>query len=859
MLYRRGFMIQFSKVATRKFALCFGSLLLLSASSPQDPSQDVPLLRRIRDYWKEGDYVLAKKQIRIALDKYPTGTLAEELHLLLGDLYMQDGNFLSALEEYQSIQKEDLIEQSVYNKAICLYETKRAEELFQLSQSLSDYSNHLNKNQIHQIHYLCAVSLYQQGKPETMDSSIELFESCLKTEWATQSLAPLAQLYLQKNDKKKAIFCLKTLAKVDPSLAPDLLFKAGLLTAESEPAAALELFDKVLHLPSSQKGLSAYNCLILQYEMQQFDKVVLTYEEYQGFLNPEQKITAIHLLGKSLYELKDYKKAPTYLLSHLDALPLPSQKNMYAMAFECAYQTANIELYQELLQKASSLYQEKDVPAQFQLAFLDLLQASKYLSSHIEQSEKFLAKYPEHEQKAKVLLSLGHSLYEANQWKAAEDAFRTFLESYPHSEQKNHLLRLIVNCAGQQVKESSEEALCVHRRHWLSQMQNVLDTPLALSAKEKELMLLELTRGLFQEGDYAKALVSSEELLVEFPDIAQKEELDLIQTICHLKDPESQLIFVLSAEKLLNSYPQIEQADSLRLQLFNTYLQLSEDPFFADKEDFQEKAAEHLYMVFEKKNFTLKAENIHWLAEYYEKTATTAESSSLKKAIILYETLFAKAEPALQEKIAYRLCKLLSLSSNYKKIIDLLNPIVLQISAPETSFQKHLLLEFAGAHQIVGNAKEALDLYNTLICHCGASQIGSQALLQRSKIIFSTLTTEEKMEENVLCLEVLDNLKDLELRKDPLLFPLYLEAGLDYVEYKTSLIQDPELKKQKKIQLITLFQENNAPLSDAYQTFVDAYLLQCKEGSCEALKELQQNLQENPQINQRIESILRSL
>ncbi|MBS0628065.1 MAG: hypothetical protein JSS09_07635, partial [Verrucomicrobia bacterium] len=117
-------MHKFSYKIAKLLSLSLASTVILSLSPAQPPTQDVPLLKRIRDYWKEGDFSLAKKQIRLYLEKNPEGTLSEELHLLLGDLYLQEGNFISALEEYACLKSSDLQEKSFYNEAICLYETK---------------------------------------------------------------------------------------------------------------------------------------------------------------------------------------------------------------------------------------------------------------------------------------------------------------------------------------------------------------------------------------------------------------------------------------------------------------------------------------------------------------------------------------------------------------------------------------------------------------------------------------------------------------------------------------------------------------------------------------------------------------
>jgi tetratricopeptide (TPR) repeat protein len=852
------FMVLFSRKVVKRLSLCLNACILLTITSAQDASQDVPLLRRIRDYWKEGDYSLAKKQILIALDKYPDGALAEELHLLLGDLYIQDGNFEKALDEYHYLSKEELIEQTIYNKALCLHETKKTEELLALFSSLPDHTPHLTEKQKTEIRYLCAVSLKQENKLKMLDKTIELFESCVKTEWKKEALSSLVPLYLQKNDQEKAASALYALSKICPDTAPEMLFKAALLTAESSPKEALKTFQKILSLSSDHKGAAAYNSLILQFQMSQFTDVVLSFEKHQELFTQKQKIVASHLLGKSLYALKDYEKATDYLLFDMEEVSLDGKKNLLHLALECAYHTQNVALYQEILQKIALLHSPKQVPAELQLAYLDLLQSASHTQDLIEQSKIFLSMYPSHAEKEKVLLNLGHSLYEMHQWEEAEAVFSSLIEEYPSSKQTNHLLRLLVNCAAMKLKESKIEAVSVHRRHWICQLQKLLSSTFSLSSHEKRQVLLDLARGLFQENAFADALTSAEELLAEFPMIPERKEIELMQALCYLKIPDSGPLFVLQTEKLLANYPDIEQASSLSLHLFNTYLQMADSlsSADADRDLLLSKAADHLYFVFTKQAVPIKSENLFWLAEHYDKQSTAPKDPALAKAIALYEALLKESPLEVQEKIAYKLCRLFSITSDLSRKEQILSQLPLQRNSPQTSLQSHLLLELARTYQMTQKPQEALDLYNTLLRHYGSSLTGAEALLERSKILFSQLTEEEKREENGIYQEILDNLKDLELRKTDLLYPLYLEAGLDYIEYKSYSVKDPAMRVEKKWQLLQLFEENNPSMPEEYHQFVDAYKVFCRENSLQSLILLQESLKNSAQIKQRITSIL---
>ncbi len=76
------------KAAVQLSLLC-ASCTLFSAETS---TQEARFLKRMKEYWKEGDFDTAKKQIRSYLEQHQASNLNEEMHLLLGDLYLKEGN-----------------------------------------------------------------------------------------------------------------------------------------------------------------------------------------------------------------------------------------------------------------------------------------------------------------------------------------------------------------------------------------------------------------------------------------------------------------------------------------------------------------------------------------------------------------------------------------------------------------------------------------------------------------------------------------------------------------------------------------------------------------------------------------------
>jgi hypothetical protein len=853
-------MFKFSSKAKKRLSICFGSCFLLSI--PAQASQDISLLKRVREHWKEGDFSLAKKQIRAYLEKNPDPDLGEELHLLLGDLYLQEGNFASALEEYTHVTKESFLEKILYNKALCLYEEKKVVDLLDLVENIESKGTSLKKEQTDSIKYLLAKILYELPEKEegSTKQAIALFESLLKSSFDQTALIYLTNLYLEINEKEKASCCYLSLAKKNPPEKADLLFEAAILIADTQKEKAIHLFQDILQLDSPKKGPAAYNALLLKYQMGAFKEAVLFHEANASIFSQEQTPKIALLLGKSLYTLQNYKEALEELVKGVEdeSLSLEDRQNLYFTMLECAYKTQNIYLYKEIWQKTcdSPYPNQNEELAHF--AYLDLLKLYDRKQDLINESHAFLLKYPAHENKEKVFFNLTSALYESGKWQETEEHITAFLGEFSESTSKHSLLRLQINCAAKMLEESSSEALAIHRSHWTQVLKTSLETPNLLTSEEKEKYLFELTKNVFLEGNFPLALELQEELVSSYPNTASRTDLQLIKVLCYLNDPESKVLFALHAEKLLESNPEIPEAFSLHLHLFNAYLQLGKESAFSHKDELLEKAAGHLYFVFQKKPQSLKKENMRWLFEhYYEQLETTP--SSIAQALSIGEFLLSDgfSSQETKEYDLYRFCKLLSITGNFQKKAGLLDEWIGQKEFPiERTLQRHLIFELAETHKQLGNSKKAIDLYDALIHNSNDSSIlAAEALLEKSKLLFSSLKKEEKTTENPVCLEILGHLKDLEIQRDLKREPLHLEAALEYISCKSSLIENEALKEQKTIELLHILQENFSYPTEGlieqekvvtnYLSFVEGEILRY-EGKTEEAKKRFEEIMNNP-------------
>jgi hypothetical protein len=858
-------MIHFSYKAVKNISLCCTSFFLLSLA----PSQDIPLLKRVQEYWKEGDYSLAKKQILAYLEKNPHSEITEELHLLLGDLYVQEGNFLTALEEYSLLEKRELQNKVFYNKALCLYEENKPHELLSLCDKINEHPS-LTQKQINSIRYLTASSLFDwknthEKETRVLSKIIELFELCQGTEFEVHALPPLVEVYLMQGEKTKAAECYLSFAKSNQEQSSNLIFSAALLLTEENPERALDLFKQVLALNSPQKGEATYNTIALQYTLKQFKDVLFTYEVYAEAMNDRELKKASLLIGKSLYYLKDYKEASAHLLKVLNdkTIEEQSKKKFYLMALECAYRTEDISLYQEIRQNFPA-FAKDDSEVQVQLAYLNLLKIYNKNDELIQESDLFLQTHNASPESEAVQLDRITALYERKKWKETEESLSSFLKKYPSSSATQHLERLQINCAAARLQESSGETAFILREHWIDVLEKALAKDNLLSANEKKSYFFELTKNLFLQDRFLETLETSKKLLAEYPEASESFELQLIITLCYLKDPDAKSLFAFHAEKLIASYPDASDVDSFRVHLFNTYLQLCNESSVNEKNELLGKAAAHLYLIFEKNEKDLQVESVEWLAQYYYEKAKMQEPESLDKAIYLFEALLSPSYRTKEqdeseiEMHVYKLGKLFSMASLHEKKIDLLEDWIRSHRGVTTPIQKHLIFDLAENHKALGHFEEAISLYDTLIKSGESSLLGSSSVLERAKLLFAGLSEEERSESNPTCVDILCNLKEIEAKRTPSSEPLHLEAGLEYAFCKIDLLENKNSRKEKAVELLHLFQENfrsaeeynqknlqdKWPMLNAYMQFAEAKILQYEANSPEELKEYTLRLEE---------------
>src|SRR3990167_803087 len=110
------------------FWVLLGFFPLLAAPALDDwalsktiQEEEALYLRRIADFWQEGEYAIAKSQMEEFLVEFPQSQFMDPIRVCLGDLLLREQNYSGALAAYSALTSPELAEKTFLKKIQCLY------------------------------------------------------------------------------------------------------------------------------------------------------------------------------------------------------------------------------------------------------------------------------------------------------------------------------------------------------------------------------------------------------------------------------------------------------------------------------------------------------------------------------------------------------------------------------------------------------------------------------------------------------------------------------------------------------------------------------------------------------------------
>jgi tetratricopeptide (TPR) repeat protein len=798
-------------------------------------------LRRVAEFWQDGEMEIAKFQIENFITNNPNSTLVDPLYALLGNLFMNEKDYSKAISYFDNIKTEEVKDKIIINLLASLYNMKWYQRLID---DCEIYSKKTDGELKQKIIYLQALSLYNKASDTTDKTENEnlitkaknKFEELLESQFSTQAKEYLSQIHKSLNEFEKASTYFLQLAEKDLTKEDDYLFQAALMQARFDKEKALNTFNKITQLSSSKIPEATFNKLLLLFEMQKFDDIINQKDTFLQKVASEKLPLTNFFIGKSFFKNKNYESASKYLEDSLKIEDRSSEqlKLAHIMLMQSCYHSNNYDLFNKTFESFKTLYPQDDqiFECHFAKALLNKnncrYEAAKdefeKISNTIDKSklnEKFLYEY------AQLLFLIGDT-------QNSKLKFKEFLEKYPNHELVKSSLIFIVNCSIKELqKKLTSEEIVTIKKTLVSEIESLLQKENIFTKKEKLEYNFLLSKTHFDLSNYDKCLnlaenlikEDSEELSINNQSLLTKEDLSEIYLLigfCHKYIHENINEFIHYAQKSLELSSNPKNYFSTYVNLFNSYLTLSKEKDSIN-ESHLEKAANYLFSAYELSPNEINKTNLIWLTNYYlikvktylnENYKNKVESNSqtakyCNNATSILKSIITNPEDYLEEftnKLAY----LYHIQNNLQEEQIILENLVQDYRFHPDKIYKYFeetIFNLANNYESQNKNEKAIALYfEFLPSFKKESPFKPSCMLHSSRLQLVSISKENLTSTNKDLEKIISTLKTISLQRNLENEPVHLEAALDYVDVVCYMEKNDSW--EKRLFLLSRLKEN---------------------------------------------------
>lgn len=848
------------------------------SNMPTSSDEEAFLIRRIAEFWKDGDYAIVKAQINDFVKKHPQSNLKDYLHGILADLLLQEGHYDQALVIYKTISDPSIYEKTLLNRLQCYYELSHYEPLFKEGEKHLASNNFGDRKEefnfiMAESYFRHALTLKDEGQKKTfLEKAQPIYENLSQSDYSDVSSFALADIYRSLKQNVKGVDLYLSLAEKHPDQKEALLFNAALLEASINKQVAIEIFDRVIALNGSKSGDASFNRLLLQFQTQNYDDVVKQHRVVYPHVPEDQMATFHFIVGKSFYLLQNYENAITPLEKYiLDQKTYSNQyKDALLLQMTCANHVDNEPLFDKTLTRFKTAYpSDAELPkAYFMHAMLlkkqgDFVKVEQKLKQLVENSSSF-------SDQESLFYEYAIATHQNAHYMVSYTALQHFLTDFPESTLKDSAWRYFLSCCLHLSKSYETEVTSYSKDLFLTDLQKVLSHKNGLSEDEVREYRLLYAKLAYELTYYNNALDSLKDYIQDYPKDQSLGEAHLITALSLSKLNADPVSFCTHLETALELNPNLYHTGSIYLQLYNAYITRAQGSDQAHP--LIDKAAYYLYSALQDNTQPIKVENQLWLAGYYYQRAknyleehwTHAPgdrqdvSLCIDRALDLYNHVLSSDKTSLKnidgknlylESEALKFAELAGLRNHQNKKIAILESLIEQQNAHSNwswQFQRQAIFELANTYERINDLETALETYEFINEFPKvATPLTTACSLKTAKLRFELLDKKNKNEKNPEVVQILNQLKDLQIRKNALSEPYHLEAGLEYAKIRMALTPDSTKDSRYLFFLVRLkedFTTNDDVMSNdyfsalkankdqelcytAYMKFVDAEIL----------------------------------
>ncbi|MDE3045060.1 MAG: tetratricopeptide repeat protein [Verrucomicrobiota bacterium] len=787
------------------FALCSCSLLA-APLLPEIGEEEALALRRIADFWQEGEFPLAKTQMEEFLEEFPDNPYSHTLCTALGDLLLREKNYQSALNYYSRISPSDSSERIFLNRMHCLYHLHSYASLADECEAYLTKTEGQDLPERNQAIYLLAISLYQQclnasTEPATLQQlalrAKPYFEWLSKNNLSEDVSQAFAHLCYILEDYQTASNIYLHLSKT--SEHPDeLLFQAALLQSKYDQELALRTFEDLVEQRGPHAGDAAYNRLVLFFAHGRFEEIVARKEEFFDSLPPERVGIGHLLVGKSLFALHQYREATAELNAFLDSnTPAESVRPALVHLIEAASHEGDLALLDASIGRLKQFDANDPELSNAFFSRAQILKKSQNFPAAQAEFESFLARYSDSPLRAEASFELTHLASSQEQWGSCKTYARAFLKEFPNHEFApfvwRHLARSSYELASKEPLPSREL-----KEQFAFDLDQMLRADNFLAPAERLDWQFLLAKTDYELRGYEETIQLLEPLLKTDVVFTERANAELLLALCFRDGLGDEVQFCQWAEKALSNQASLLPPTEQHIALFNAYL---------SNPDHFNRAADHLYQAFEA-NAPIQSRNLLWLANL--SYAEAGKNPALaQRAIRIFSHFLEKRDthdPLFTEEIRVKLYTLYHQADRETESDAILENLIADYQAsPKTQWahdqEAKLYLgeaclkrgEKERAEKLFEEAAEGRSIIN--------NRFTASALLHSARLKIARLPKEQLTATHPDLLKAAAQLKALVLQKSLQNEPIHLEAALDYIDLQT-LLEPASEKSAKKFFLL---------------------------------------------------------
>jgi tetratricopeptide (TPR) repeat protein len=841
-----------SKLAKITIAAAQFSFIIASSSLPLDISaagksapalQDLAetkdeafFVRRIAEFWKDEDYKLVKLQIQQFLKQFPNSKIRDYLKAILADLYLQEEAYKDALAAYTAIKDPVIREKTLINKLQCYYELNEFDEIIREGAPyLTKKSGEVDVRK-NEFQFLMAEAYFRSAvtkdvgdkKTKYIEQAKPLYEGILHSSFNDPAMFALAEIYRITGDYKKASTFFSELSQRHSEREDELLFHAAVSQAEYDRALAITTFSQIIEKGGAKAEEASLNRLVLYFQEDRFQDVLSSYPEVLTSIEKEKQLSLDYIIGRSHFAQKNFEEASHFLTRYISSenVPSPQLRNSLLMLMSSAQNMNNEELYNQTITELQDLFpQDNELPQAIFIHSMMLKEAGNFNAAE-EKLEYLITYHPNFEDTQTLFLEYSLVTYTNQKWEKSHATLLSFVRHYPESVHNKIAWKYLLSCSLNLLKEVETNTSSNYtRKDFLEDLSSVIAQEGVLNEQEKKECRFLQGRISYELGLYDQALVKFNQYLEDYKSDPSIGETHLLIALCHHQTGKQPVLFCKHSEEALKIDPDLKNKASIHLELYNAYLSIIEKGEASsnlNQEEylsFHDLAAEHLYQAMSLQDLPIKIENRLWLANYYydkvfkpthlfeaiQSTLLFENDENYQRSYKLFDEILNKSEKlvTLDQEHAYlewevlKFAKLLGRDQKLERKVDLLKALIEQQQAHRSwdwKLQKETLLELAKTYEYMQDSENAYETYAFIRAnHSNAPTFVSEfASLHANRLEFHLLPERQQREENEKVIDILNYLKELQIRKHVHSEPIHLEAALEYAWIRAHLVDEEE-------------------------------------------------------------------